>query len=142
MVAVPSLIFPGVAGVVAAGLAPIHAYFITIMVGHFAISATGMASNVSDQDKDVREAAAAYETLYLGYCAASRTELCLFVGSTCMLVLFWTYIVDMARSVAALTCRPPNYDNQGCQLCRAHKLIRGKKDEMYDKYNNVPTNEP
>lgn len=136
MVFIPTMVFPSLTGIVAAGLAPIHAYFITIMVGHFAVDASGVAST-SNQDADVRAAAQAYETLYLGYCAASRVELCLFVGSMSMIVLFWIYIVDMARGVAAITCKPPNYANAGCQLCRAHRLMRAKKDQGVAMYNQV-----
>merc|ERR1712146_203135 len=132
MVFIPSMIFPTVAAVVAAGLAPIHAYFITIMAGHFAVEISG-GSGKSEQDQGVRAAAQTYETLYAGYCAASRTELCLWVGSTCMMVLLWVYIVDILRTIATLTCKPPVYSRQGCQLCRAHQLFRGKSEQLYNK---------
>lgn len=131
MVFIPSMIFPTVAGVVAAGLAPIHAYFITIIVGHAAVSLSGAATK-TDEDPAVRKAAEAYETLYAGYCAASRTELCLAVGSVCMMVLLWVYIVDILRALASLTCKPPDYNRQGCQLCRAHQLFRSKSDQLYN----------
>jgi len=117
-VALPSLMFPAAAAAVAAGLAPIHAYFITIMVGHFAVSLSGAAANTSDMDPAVREAAETYETLYLGYCAASRVELCLWIGSSAMVVLFWYYLLDIGRNVW-MHCSPPQYENstKGCQLC-------------------------
>merc|ERR1712224_553849 len=103
-----------------------------IMAGHFAIQLSGAGSNGSDKDPAMRQAAQTYETLYLGYCAASRTELCLTVGSMCMLVLVGTYVFDIIRSCAAMF-RPPNYDSQGCQLCKAHRLMRSKTNAMYDK---------
>lgn len=141
MVAVPSMIYPSVTGIVAAGLTPIHAYFITIMVGHVAVEVSGATSNSTSNDPAVKMAADAYETLYEGYCAASRTELCLFVGSSCMLVLVGAYIFDILRSLTALTCMKPNYATTGCQLCKAHRLARKKKDQVAEftnqQYNRV-----
>lgn len=137
MVAVPAMVFPSVAGIVAAGLAPIHAYFITIMVGHFAVEATGATSNTTD-DPAVREAAKTYETLYLGYCAASRTELCLTIGSFCMLVLVGVYVFDIVRSAGHL-CMGPDYTNKGCQLCRCHRWAKKKKEQAGQLYDQVGT---
>merc|ERR1712070_489505 len=132
MTLVPSMVFPAVTGVVAAGLAPIHAYWISLMVGHLVVQGSGVSSGAED-DPAVRQAAQIYETLYLGYCAASRTELCLFIGSTCMAVLLWFYIYDIFRGIAALTCHQPKYTSQGCQLCKAHRLCRSKTNQMYEK---------
>jgi hypothetical protein len=137
MVAVPSMIFPSVTAVVSAGLAPIHAYFITIMAAHFAVEVSGAASNGSEGDPGVKEAAQTYETLYLGYCAASRTELCLFVGSTCMMILVGTYIFDTMRSVAALTCTKPDYTAPGgCEMCKVWRRGKKAKDGLYNKVDD------
>lgn len=135
MVAVPAMVFPSVTAVVAAGLAPIHAYFITIMAGHFAIELSGSTANTSDPG--VKAAADTYETLYLGYCAASRTELCLTVGSLSMMVLVGTYIFDILRSVAALSCYPPKIPAPGCQLCKVWKNTKDAKDAVAARYEGV-----
>jgi hypothetical protein len=119
-VAAPSVAFASLAGIVAAGLAPIHAYFITIMVAHAGVSLSGVASTNSTGG----EAARAYETLYLGYCAASRVELCLTTGSFCMMALFWVYVFDIGRNFFSWCVRPPNYPVSGCQLCNFRNSMK------------------
>lgn len=129
-VSLPALMFPVAAASVAAFMAPVHAYFISIMVGHFAISLTGAASNTSNQDPGVRQAAQAYETFYLGYCAASRVELCLWIGSTAMVVLFWFYLIDIGRNFWLLWS-PPEVElleGTGCQLCALRDCGRSSAD--------------
>eukprot|EP00930_Biecheleria_cincta_P065320 TRINITY_DN51089_c0_g1_i1.p1 TRINITY_DN51089_c0_g1~~TRINITY_DN51089_c0_g1_i1.p1 ORF type:complete len:304 (-),score=57.16 TRINITY_DN51089_c0_g1_i1:29-898(-) len=115
---IPSIYFPGLTVLVAAGLAPIHAYFISIMMGHFAISASDAAAG-SD---GVGIAAYTYEILYQGYCAASRLELCLTIGSFSMLLVFWVFLFDFCRNLMSMSCWRPRYDQQaGYQVLRLLK---------------------
>eukprot|EP00931_Biecheleriopsis_adriatica_P104828 TRINITY_DN79446_c0_g1_i1.p1 TRINITY_DN79446_c0_g1~~TRINITY_DN79446_c0_g1_i1.p1 ORF type:complete len:276 (-),score=52.04 TRINITY_DN79446_c0_g1_i1:97-924(-) len=116
---IPSIYFPGLAAVVAAGLAPIHAYFIGIMLGHFAIR----ASHADDSGSRVRDAAYLYEVLYQGYCAASRVELCLTVGSVCMILLFWLCLLDLCRNVVSTTCWRPRCEPLGSQRLQCQQLL-------------------
>ncbi|CAK9016194.1 unnamed protein product [Durusdinium trenchii] len=108
----PSWLFPSISLAVAAGLAPIHAYFISITVGHLAISVSGAESGASATSK----AAHIYKVLYQGYCAASRVELCLSVGSISLLLLFWCFVLDVFRIIASVSCWQPKLDVQGSQL--------------------------
>lgn len=120
---VPSLIFPGLAAIVAAGLAPIHAYFITIMVGHYGMKAAN-STNGDDGDGNLHMAAHAEEILYAGYAAASRVELCLGIGSACLLSLFWVFIVDAIRNIVTMTCwRPEIRQVDGSQLIKAARNL-------------------
>merc|ERR1711970_998331 len=111
--AATSIPFASIWGVVSVALAPIHAYFITIMVGHVAVSAvnytSGGENNVSAEDDNVRTAAEVYNTLYLGYCACSRVELCLTIGTLCLWCLGFFYTVDLVRNVCSTYCTIPHY---------------------------------
>ncbi|CAE7558952.1 unnamed protein product [Symbiodinium natans] len=109
----PSLLFPSLSLAVAAGMAPIHAYFISITAGHIVISVSGADSGNSTANK----AAHMYQVLYEGYCAASRVELCLSIGGVALLLLFWCFVADILRIIASLTCwRSKLEDPRGFQL--------------------------
>lgn len=127
---VPALWFPGVAAVVAAGLAPIHAYFITITVTHVGLQVANVTESNDDSshtDDAIRNAAYLEEILYKGYCAASRVELCLFVGSLAMNCLTFVFLFDMVRNVSAITCYKPKYAQiLGSQLRLVCNKGRGK----------------
>ncbi|CAL1142204.1 unnamed protein product [Cladocopium goreaui] len=117
----PSLFFPSVSVAVATGLAPIHAYFISITVGHIAISVSGAESGTSTANK----AAHIYQVLYQGYCAASRVELCLSIGSMALLLLFWCFVADIVRIIASMTCwKSKLEDPRGFELWHLIQLWR------------------
>lgn len=135
---VPSIYFPGLAAAVAAGLAPIHAYYFTILLGHAVLQVANTTEssggdNPNDHTDDVvRNAAYLENVLYKGYCAASQVELCLTVGSTCMTCLSITYMGDILRNVAAMVCHKPQYEKisgsqlgilcrKGYKRCQAHR---------------------
>lgn len=129
LVAIPSMIFPGVTAVVSAGLAPIHAYWIALMVGHVVIN----AANTSSADEHTAKVTEVYNNLYAGYCAASRTELCLGIGTFGLVALFWVFVVDLACSSARITCWKPDYERvkqgrgKGSQLMLWSRQFKGRK---------------
>jgi len=132
---VPSLIFPALAATVDAGMAPIHAYWITITVGHYGMRAL----NTSDSgDEHMQKVTEIEEVLYQGYCAASRLSICLTVGSISMILLFWLYLFDMGRNISAVTCWKPNYNQteQGLQILRIRRMLR----KRYRNYMRVKNN--
>eukprot|EP00434_Breviolum_minutum_P017310 symbB.v1.2.015280.t1/scaffold1136.1/size135929/8 len=117
----PSWFFPSISLAVAAGLAPIHAYFISITAGHLAISISGADSGTSTANK----AAHLFQVLYTGYCAASRVELCLTIGSISLLLLFWCFVIDILRIISAMTCwRSKLEDPRGFELWHLVQLLR------------------
>lgn len=109
-----SIPFAAIWGTVSVALAPIHAYFITIMIGHLAVTAvnytSGEESNATADDDNVRTAAQVYNTLYMGYCACSRVELCLTVGTMCLWLVGGIYVFDLLRNLCAVYgCFKPHY---------------------------------
>ncbi|CAJ1347476.1 unnamed protein product, partial [Effrenium voratum] len=82
-----------------------------------AIAVTGGESG----DGAMNKAAHLYEVLYQGYCAVSRVELCLTIGSISLVLLFWVFVADLARNVVSSTCWQPRCEGRGSQLLQLLK---------------------
>jgi len=126
VVLLPSIYYPGVTAVVTAGMAPIHVYFLAIVAGHIAIK----VSDADSGDEGLNRAAYTYEILYQGYCAASRVELCLTVGSIAIFVLLWVYILDFVRNLASILFWKPRYNADGSQILLAYRRMRAVKERL------------
>lgn len=125
------MVYPGVAAVVTTAMTPIYAYWIAITAGQVGM---WIANSTSD-NKDVATGAKVMSTLYQGYSAAYRVNLCLVVGGMCLVALFWVFIVDAIRNLVSVTCFRPQYDMilDGCQMCHARRACQQRLCGADDK---------
>lgn len=121
---VPSIFFSYVTAAVAAALVPLHAYSVALTAGYYATKAANYSEVGQDTENGkqaMQQSTKAVETFYLGYSAATQVELCLAVGSSCMMALFWVYLADIVRAIVFTSCWHPNYGHipEGVQMCLA-----------------------
>eukprot|EP00746_Dinoflagellata_sp_MGD_P085026 gnl/MRDRNA2_/MRDRNA2_33692_c0_seq1.p1 gnl/MRDRNA2_/MRDRNA2_33692_c0~~gnl/MRDRNA2_/MRDRNA2_33692_c0_seq1.p1 ORF type:complete len:293 (+),score=53.79 gnl/MRDRNA2_/MRDRNA2_33692_c0_seq1:80-958(+) len=122
---IPSLVFPGIAAIVSAAMVPIHAYYFTLLATYAGAKVANYSHGGGEDSQKSKEAidkaAKIFETVYQGYCAASRVEQCLGIGSICLLSLFWVYLFDIGRAIVSICCVQPKYGeiSEGIQLCHA-----------------------
>jgi len=115
---VPSLLFPEIAVYASGGMEVVHAYYWSIVAGHLGAEAANWTSGA--RHRGVSDASTVVDTLYNGYCAASKVELSLAVGSFCLLGLFWVLLLDAVRNLVTISVWKPDYEHiEGVQLSRA-----------------------
>jgi len=121
---VPAFVLPGVAAAVDAALAPVHAWFITIMVVHVGTKVANVTSDA--QDQGTHTAAEVEGIVYGAYSAVSRVQLCITVGSFSMLAVCVVFAIDIFRSLMAIYCHTPDYNKaSGSQLAKSYATVRG-----------------
>lgn len=123
-------LFTPLAATVAAAMAPINAYWITLAAVHVGMTvanySAGGENNHTTEDDNMRVAAETYNVVYLGYCAGARLELCLFVATVMLNVLVVLYICDFCRNVGS----SPNRVLEKICFCEAFGKCRPNYEKM------------
>eukprot|EP00927_Polykrikos_kofoidii_P038653 TRINITY_DN33053_c0_g1_i1.p1 TRINITY_DN33053_c0_g1~~TRINITY_DN33053_c0_g1_i1.p1 ORF type:complete len:291 (-),score=38.73 TRINITY_DN33053_c0_g1_i1:54-926(-) len=107
---VPSGWFLTMSGVVTVAMAPITAQWMIIYAVYFGMKAKG---DTPPYWMDV---------IYRAYGACWYADTCLWIGSACMVVLWFFCIIDGARNIAAC-CKPPRYASGRSEFWRLMRNV-------------------